>query len=406
MALLNDLKKLLFGAKAVTQSAADKAYEAGKEAGKDLTESGSEFFEKAKDKVEGAGKIVMDKADKAMEQAGDFAEDVGSKVMMSSESLKAKAKEMLSDEEVPVGKPVADSSDIMDDIIAETKTSPAEDTEEMLELPPLKGTAEQPKAIEQPEEEDIFDSLKKSATTTGAAVLSKSGDALEKAGGIAEGVGKKVMESGSGIADKLGETAEKVGGTILDSSGKAIGKAADFTENVGKKVMEKGSDLADKFGETAGDVGEALFEKGGEALEKAKGFASDLGSKITQAKDDLFAKAEAEAAKSGDTADSLIDKMKDLNQKLEDKISGNNEKFADKPLDTGGSEFAKHDSFWEKADKFAKGDYHMKGKAPKPGEMTIKKDPEYKAPEKGKVKGFDDHDGDGDELIDDAIVEE
>ena len=404
MALLNDLKKLLFGAKAVTKSAAEKTVEAGKEAGKGLADSGSELFEKAKEKAEDMGKSVMDKADLAIDRASDFAEEVGEKVVQATETVKAKTTEFFNKENEA---PPADGGDIMDDIIAESKTPPQEAPEGYLELPPLKSQAEQPKQNEQPDaEDDIFESLKKSASSASASMAAASGDALNKAGDMAEGIGKKVMGTGSDMADKFGETAEKIGGTILQNSEKAMDKAADFTENVGKNVIETSGKLADKFGETAEDVGEALFEKGGEALEKAKGFATNIGSKILGAKDELLAKAEAEAAKSGDSADSLIDKMKNLNQKLEDKISGNNQQFADKPLDTGGSEFSKHDSFWEKADRFAKGDYHMKGKEPKPGELTIKDNPDYKAPDKGKVKGFNDGDGDGDELIDDAIVEE
>ena len=39
--------------------------------------------------------------------------------------------------------------------------------------------------------------------------------------------------------------------------------------------------------------------------------------------------------------------------------------------------------------------------------MQIKKDPDYKPKEKeGKVRGFEDQDGDGDEIIDDAIIDE
>jgi len=98
--------------------------------------------------------------------------------------------------------------------------------------------------------------------------------------------------------------------------------------------------------------------------------------------------------------------MEKFNQKIKDKISGDNEEFADKPLDMGNSELNKHESFWDKAKLFAEGDHHMKGKQPKPGEMTIGENPDYKAPGKGKVKGFDDGDGDGDELIDDAIIDD
>jgi ElaB/YqjD/DUF883 family membrane-anchored ribosome-binding protein len=414
MALLNDLKKLLFGAKAVTKSVADKAVEAGKEAGRDLASESVELFEKAKDKVEDIGKIVLDKADQAMDKAADFAEGVGSKVMQATEVAKAKAQDIADDftgkeEKAELEKVTENETDstIMDEIMAETKpeepAAPAA-TEGFVELPPLQGSATP--LLEAPDvEPGMLDTLKSKAVAAGDKIADTTGEALDTAGDFVEGVGKKVRDTGSNLAEKFGETAGKVGGAILTQSDKAMDKAAEFTEGVGKKVMESGGKLADKFSETAEDVGEVLFEKGGEAVEKAKGFISDLGSKILKTKDDLVSKAEEEATKSGEGADSLIDKMKNLNQKLEDKISGNNQKFADKPLDTGGSEFSKHESFWDKAEKFAKGDYHMKGEQSKPGEMKIQQNPDYKASDKGKVKGFDDKDGDGDELIDDAIVE-
>ena len=48
----------------------------------------------------------------------------------------------------------------------------------------------------------------------------------------------------------------------------------------------------------------------------------------------------------------------------------------------------------------------MQGKTPKEGDLSIGENPDFKAPKKGTVKGFEDLDGDGDELIDDAIIEE
>lgn len=409
MALLNDLKKLLFGAKAVSKSAVEKAAEAGKEAGKDLVEEGSELLEKAKEKVEMIGKVVLDKTDQAMDKAADLAEDLGSKVLQATEVAKAKAKDLADDFTGKTEEPVQDDAvnDVMDDILAEKKMAEttSESGEETLELPPLK--TDNQALLEAPDTEpDVFDVLKNKAETAGEKIADTTEDALRKTGDFVEGIGKKVMDTSGDLAEQFGEKAEKIGGAILSQSDKAMDKAAEFTEDVGKKVLETGGKLADKFGETAENLGEMLFEKGGEALEKTKDFVTDLGSKILKAKDELVAKAEEEAAKSGESADSLIDKMKNLNQKLEDKISGNNTKFADKPLDTGGSEFQKHESFWEKAEKFAKGDYHMKGDQAKPGEMKIGNNPDYKAPEKGKVKGFEDNDGDGDELIDDAIVED
>ena len=71
-----------------------------------------------------------------------------------------------------------------------------------------------------------------------------------------------------------------------------------------------------------------------------------------------------------------------------------------------GSLMDGHDDFFEKASKYADGDYHNQGTMDtQMGDVTIKKNPDYIQPEpKGSVKGFEDLDGDGDELIDDAIV--
>ncbi|MBI5914553.1 MAG: hypothetical protein HY842_04190 [Bacteroidetes bacterium] len=366
MAFFNDMKKLLFGAKAVTKSAADKAVEATKE-------TGSELWDK-----------VQETAETVAEKTKDFVTDLTGKEGKPAENI--------------------DTAEVMDEIMAEREAvAPAAGaTEETLELPPLRVPADAPKLLDDGNPDNnpdygqsVLDSLK----NTGATVIEKSGEALDKAADFTEGVGKKVMETGSEWAGKIGEKAEHIGGAILEKSSGALDRAADFTEGVGKKVMETSSDWAEKFGEKAEDVGEAIFEKGGEALDRAKDLAAGLGSKILKAKDDLFARAQAEAEKSGETTGSLIDKAKELNQKLEDKITGNNAKFADKPLDTGGSEFAKHDSFWEKADRFSKGDYQMKGEPPlKPGEVKIKPGPDAKLPEKRK-------DDDHDDLIDDAIVE-
>lgn len=393
MAFFNDLKKLLFGAKSVGKSAAETVAEAGKEAGKNLAQESSEMLEKAKQQAEVIGKVVQDKAGQLIDKAADLAEDVGEKVLQTAEVAKAKAKDfadnLSGDAEE---KAQSNSTSAPTEKSPEEKAAAAVPETDTLELKEIPGSMER---------EADSEPANKQEEKTAAAVPETDPLALVK------DTGRKVMDAGSDLADKLEEKAEKIGGALLAHSDKAMDKAAELTENLGKKVLETGGKLADKFGETAEDVGEKLFEKGGEALEKAKDFVADVGSKVLKAKDDLAAKAEEEAAKTGKTADSLIDKMKDLNQKLEDKISGNNAQFADKPLDTGGSEFKKHDSFWDKAKKFAEGDYHGKGNQPKSGEMNIQDNPDYKAPEKtGKVKGFDDRDNDGDELIDDAIIEE
>ncbi|MBK7335637.1 MAG: hypothetical protein IPJ00_05510 [Saprospirales bacterium] len=85
--------------------------------------------------------------------------------------------------------------------------------------------------------------------------------------------------------------------------------------------------------------------------------------------------------------------------------------FSDEPPKTTAklsqSELSGKDDFFEKAKRFAEGDYHNTGKKEE-GKITLSQDPDHVAKKKkeGEIKGFDDHDGDGDHLIDDAIIDD
>lgn len=61
------------------------------------------------------------------------------------------------------------------------------------------------------------------------------------------------------------------------------------------------------------------------------------------------------------------------------------------------------DSFFERADRFARGDYHNEGGK----DLQVRDDPDFRPRKKSDlIAGFTDNDNDGDSLIDDAIVEE
>jgi hypothetical protein len=131
--------------------------------------------------------------------------------------------------------------------------------------------------------------------------------------------------------------------------------------------------------------------------------------------------------KAADIAKSKVDKAKEMFDKASDKIQGKfdetlkkAEEFeaqeakekADNP--TGIREDSTHadalkgsllsgtDSFFDKAAKFAEGDYS----GSQEGQITINEPGADANKNTGSVKGFEDLDGDGDEIIDDAIVEE
>ncbi len=70
---------------------------------------------------------------------------------------------------------------------------------------------------------------------------------------------------------------------------------------------------------------------------------------------------------------------------------------------TGDSILDGTDSFFDRADRFARGDYHNEGGK----DMRVQTDPNYQPRKKSDlIAGFDDNDNDGDSLIDDAIIEE
>ena len=327
MGIINDMKKLLFGAKAVGKSAAEKAVDAGKEAGEELIDRTAEMMEKAKDK-----------AGDAVEKAKDIAEDVGDKILTAGEKVYHSAKSFAEDvtkdifdekeevEKVPESKPAENTM----------ATTPITDPDSLLEAP------------DEPEKPEVNPLLKKAA-----------------------------------------DTAEKVGEKVFDAGEKAMEKAGEFAEKVGEQVKAKGGDVLKTFKEAA--------EKAGDKFE------------------DLFEKAQEEAAK--EEAEPSI--VKDAKKAVDDTTSSMDEflskakEFTDEPPKTspnlGKSELSGKDDFFEKAKRFAEGDYHDTGKKKEEGKITLSEDPTHEPKKKnngGEIKGFDDLDGDGDHLIDDAIIDE
>ena len=97
MAFLNDFKKLFFGAKSVTKSAAEKAVDATKEAGNDL-------WDRVQDTAADLGKAVSEKADLAMDKAAEL-----------TETAKEKVSDFVNGDPKPAA-PTPDDNDVMDAI--------------------------------------------------------------------------------------------------------------------------------------------------------------------------------------------------------------------------------------------------------------------------------------------------
>ncbi len=322
--MLNELKRLLFGAKAVVKSTADKAVEAGKEAGEELADKSGELLDKAMHKVEEIGGQVMDKAGSAFETAKGAVDE------------------------------------IVDDIWKAAEKKQTADAGAMSATPPTSQFGE--------EGEPVLDE------TTGAATPPPADQPDLK--GKVEQIGHKVIETAEEIGAKVMDKANEVSGKIFDSSGDVSEQIMHKVEDIGGKVMEAGGDLWEKARQFSGSV----MDKAHEMVEKAQ---------------------EA-AAKEGDLDDTLK-KAREMGDEIEQKAKGAGG-FVHDPVDTKDSLLEGKDSFFEKARRFAEGDYHGTGSKP---QVTKPEEPAAPAPPKeGKTKGFDDLDGDGNDIVDDAIIED
>ena len=170
-------------------------------------------------------------------------------------------------------------------------------------------------------------------------------------------------------------------------------------EPKGKKHGTGTSEQARKFQQEAEEIGDEILRKGGQALEGAR----TLAGKFFEKAGDLVERAQKEAAEE-------LDKKVEAARKLEEKLEKEKRKYEDPRkniFEDNEDLLSEHDDFFEKARRFAEGDYQNEGKKTPSGKMDIQRDPDFKARDKtGTVPGFEDLDGDGDEIIDDAIIDD
>lgn len=322
MGFFSEIKKVLFGAKAVTKSAADKAADYGMEKGGDLLDSADDVLGKTKDVAGDVGSTMLEKGGDLFGKAKDVAGDLTSSVSEKAGDFLSGAKET--------------ASNIGDQL------------------------AENPM--------------------------------VNKAGSVAEDVGGKIISTGNDLAEKAGGVAENVGGVILDKGGDLMDKGKDLSENVGGKIIDAAGDAMDK--------------------------AKDFGNSMMEKTNDLIEKANAEAAK--ESLDNQIDEAKSWSDKLQDHVKGE-DALNQKDPKIGYDNLDKSllddkDDFWAKAEKYADGDYSGDGKKATDDSNDIFANTEErqkqieesteKEPFKGDIKGYTDNDGDGDPMIDDAIIDE
>jgi ElaB/YqjD/DUF883 family membrane-anchored ribosome-binding protein len=321
---------------------------------------GKSATNKAVDYTKEKGKEIAEDAEELWEKTRDKAEDLGDKVKEKGEELWDKAKDS--------GEKLKDNvEDKLEELFDFDRIDKQEEATDPTGDEPA-GSSKRNKG------EDLWEKGRKKS----AEILEKADKATEK------------------LREKAGEATEK----IVDQTDKAWEKA----EDVGEKLVEK----SDQLWEKAEDVGEKVFDKAKDLAEKGKSWLEELSDKAEAEKAqekkerDIFEQAHSETEKS-DVEDTLSEA---------EKLAGDIEKKVRDTSDSRGSDstLTGKDDFFERARRFAEGDYHNTGKNdPKPeGTISISDDdnPPPRKKDGGKLPGFEDHDGDGNELIDDAILDD
>jgi ElaB/YqjD/DUF883 family membrane-anchored ribosome-binding protein len=198
-------------------------------------------------------------------------------------------------------------------------------------------------------------------------------------------------DTGSETVSPISETmkkAAKEGSKKFEQAKKAGSEAFEQAKKTGGEVLDRAVDMSDSVWEKAEDLGEKVADAN--IPEKAKDLVEKVSEKINTTMDEMLKKAE------------------ELDKTIEDErraMDSDDDGYADIPthqkLRDQGSLLDDKDDFWSKADSYAEGDYSM-GKA----RVVGTDDSAGKDTDDGSLKGFEDRDGDGDPLMDDAIIVE
>ena len=159
-----------------------------------------------------------------------------------------------------------------------------------------------------------------------------------------------------------------------------------------RQVADAGLDSAARAGLKA----KAAAERAGEELlDRAARKGADLKTKADKFVD--YANREAERMK----MEEAVEKARRAAEQAEARARAFDNKESER--DSDSSTLSGTDSFFDRADRFARGDYHNEGGK----DMRIQEDPNYRPEKKGDlIGGWDDNDNDGDSLIDDAVIDE
>ena len=362
MGFLSSLKRLFFTTESIAKSAVDNAVDYSKEKAGDIADAAKGTLSDFSDKTAGLRESVIEKANVAYDKVEAVAETAWDKTKEVAVEVKEAANVAFD----KVGEVAEEASEKIKDVAhkvevaaesawdkATDKTSNTEDvadSESHLSSRVNESTTEISELVEptyiktedkvSPDTESLLEKTKNLAENF-ADKLSEN-ELVQKAGAMAENLGGKVMATGAVVAEKAGEISENVGAKVLDASDKTWDKISEAKDILSEKAKEVADNIGKKFDET---------------VDKAEKFLAEEDAKPKK-------------------------------------------EFADETLTTGGSLMEGKDDFFAKASQYADGDYDAFSE----GKITVTNPnpSEFKNP--AKSAGQEDHDGDGNEQIDDAII--
>ncbi len=169
--------------------------------------------------------------------------------------------------------------------------------------------------------------------------------------------------------------------------------ADDWTDKAKDALGKTGEFIGDSLKETGAFLNESLKETGRFFKEGSEGAGKII-------KEDLIPKAKEAKSKLDDKVDDWTEKLKDYADAPIEKTPGSG--LDESLTETHGDFFSKMEKFADELEGKDKEEIRTVGDL----EITEKKDIPKKLDDGRKLLGFDDLDGDGDELIDDAIIED
>lgn len=345
MSVFGDLKRIFFGAKSVAKHKGGQALDKIKETAEDVAEKAGDAFDDLGDKISEQAGTAYEKAEGLAGRAGDVLEDLGDRFSGKAEKLSNKASVAMEG----AGEKLKNQADSAVEKASEATQSAGDWLNDQWSKMNTQGKADDG-SVSNFSEDDIIPESGGSTSDT----------PLDFEEGLEVDEAAKEPSAFSQAAD-----------SALDSAAKAGLKAKKVAEDLGQKAMEKGDELLSK-----------AAEKGAELKSKF----DDIVDRASEAAEMEAVKEEAEKAR----IESEIEAAKD--RAFGGDVDARN---------TSESTLDGSDSFFDRAARYADGDYQNEGGK----EIRIEEDPDYKkSPKSGDIQGFDDKDDDGDPLIDDAEI--